>query len=67
MEKIYSTKQNAIRGMWRAWERLYRDICGNPLISEDGTYLQGNANGRTYRLYVTYNPRYAKKIWILIN
>lgn len=60
--KKYSTKQGAIKGMWRYYQR---EIGGSPLVGDNGTTLQWCINGLTRSLSVTHDNNYDNRQWLL--
>jgi hypothetical protein len=55
METVYSSKQSAITGMWRYYNRHIRCGVGSPLVGDSGTVLQWCQDGRTRYMSVTKN------------
>ena len=52
-ENLFSSKQAAIKGMWRYYNTHIRVKVGGPLVSECGTVLQWSDNCHTEYLSVT--------------
>jgi len=66
MEKTYTSKSAAIKGMWR-WYNAH--ICSRPLVGDGGMTLQwiDNVHGRTLRAYVdSSNNGYYDNIYLLV-
>jgi len=62
MEKYYSSKQSAVRGMWR-W--YHRNVGGSPLVGDNGTTLQWvSCEALTRRAYVTKSDYYQQYILV---